>query len=333
MITFLKTEHFHRPIRLAIVIAMAFGLLPKEAECAVSEYTTSGSLVNPSLIAGRDTTAIGISGDELFVSGYGPPSTFNNNEIGTFSTTGVPLTVPLISKLDGAFGIAISGSDLFVANYGGKYIGEYTTSGATINASLISLYAPIGIAVSGDDLFVVNRGTDSVGEYTTSGATVNATLFSVSDPGGIAIAGDDLFITTDGSGVDAGLDGFGGIAEYTIDGSTVNPTLVTGLNNPFGIAVSGNDLFVANFSSGMPNETTGSIGEYTADGTTVDAALIAGLNSPFDLAVAGDDLYVAGIENYYAYDSGSTGELLTLSLAAFALLGSRIKTARQTRGP
>ncbi len=38
-------------------------------------------------------------------------------------------------------------------------IGEYTTSGATVNASLITgLSYPLGIAVSGGSLFVANNG-------------------------------------------------------------------------------------------------------------------------------------------------------------------------------
>jgi MYXO-CTERM domain-containing protein len=58
-------------------------------------------------------------------------------------------------------------------------IGEYTTSGATINASLISDQGwPWGLAISGNDLFVANNGSATVSEYTTSGATVNAALIS-----------------------------------------------------------------------------------------------------------------------------------------------------------
>ena len=45
-------------------------------------------------------------------------------------------------------------------------IGEYTTSGATVNAALISgLNAPIGIAVSGSDLFVTNNFGNTIGEF------------------------------------------------------------------------------------------------------------------------------------------------------------------------
>ena|ERR1017187_6403063 len=75
-------------------------------------------------------------------------------------------------------GIAVSGSDLFVSNLNNNTIGEYTTSGATVNASLISgLNHPHGIAVDGSDLFVTSNG-GTIGEYTTSGATVNASLIS-----------------------------------------------------------------------------------------------------------------------------------------------------------
>ncbi|MGD0462115.1 MAG: hypothetical protein ABSB74_06475 [Tepidisphaeraceae bacterium] len=45
---------------------------------------------------------------------------------------------------------------IFVANYS-AWIGEYTTSGATVSTFLVSgLNGPHGIAVSGSDLFVTN---------------------------------------------------------------------------------------------------------------------------------------------------------------------------------
>ena len=78
----------------------------------------------------------------------------------------------------------VSGSDLFVTNQGSisftsGSIGEYTTSGATVNATLVgSLFAPQELAISGSDLFVTLFFGNSIGEYTTSGATVNASLIS-----------------------------------------------------------------------------------------------------------------------------------------------------------
>src|ERR1700722_10247188 len=64
--------------------------------------------------------------------------------------------VSVLPTVDGPFGIAVSGSDLFVTNFENNTMGEFTTSGATVNASLITgLDEPEGIAVSGTDLFVV----------------------------------------------------------------------------------------------------------------------------------------------------------------------------------
>ena len=107
--------------------------------------------------------------------------------------------------------IAVSGSDLFVASVDGT-IGEYTTAGATVNASLIPglLLGVTGVVVDGSDLFVTNfEGT--IGEYTTAGATVNADLISLSSVlvTGIAVSGSDLFVLNAGAGT---------IGEYTTAG-------------------------------------------------------------------------------------------------------------------
>jgi hypothetical protein len=73
------------------------------------------------------------------------------------------------------YSIAVSGNKLFVVDPVEGTIGEYTTSGATVNPTLITgLSFPNGIAVSGGNLFVVDRDTGTIGEYTTSGATPDA---------------------------------------------------------------------------------------------------------------------------------------------------------------
>jgi hypothetical protein len=55
----------------------------------------------------------------------------------------------LVSGLDYPGAVAISGSDLFVTNWGNGTIGEYTTSGTVESASLVSgLSQPVGIAVT-----------------------------------------------------------------------------------------------------------------------------------------------------------------------------------------
>ena len=93
----------------------------------------------------------------------------------------------------------LKGQNLFVVDNVWNSIAEYTTSGATVNASLFTgLPGPVGIAISGNNLFVANfaygnPGGGSIGEYTTSGATVNASLIRGLDSAwGIAISGNNL---------------------------------------------------------------------------------------------------------------------------------------------
>ena len=96
--------------------------------------------------------------------------------------------------------------EIFVTNGSPQTVGAYTTSGATVNSSLITgLNDPLGIAVSGGDLFVANYLSGTIGEYTTSGATVNATLVTgLTYLTGVAVSAGDLFVTDSN-----------GIGEYT----------------------------------------------------------------------------------------------------------------------
>src|SRR5437773_1246306 len=91
-------------------------------------------------------------------------------------------------------------AQIFETNFLSGTIGEYTTSGTTVNPSLVSgLGYPVGIATFGGNLFVTNfgsAGTGTIGVYTTSGATVNASLVSgLNEPAGIATFGGLLYVT------------------------------------------------------------------------------------------------------------------------------------------
>ena len=123
---------------------------------------------------------------------------------------------------------AARGDIIFVTNAGNGTVGEYTTSGATVNASLISgLSIPQGIAVSGSDLFVANDGTGTIGEYTTSGATVNASLISGLSAPCPSRCLDRICLSRNAIG---GPDDT--IGEYTTSGATVNASLISGLSLP-----------------------------------------------------------------------------------------------------
>ena len=105
----------------------------------IAEYTTSGLTVNANLVSlpgGGAWYGIAVSGTTIFAA-Y-PGLTEGSGLIGEFTTSGATLNASFLSGLDSPLGVAMSGGDLFVANYANGTIGEYTTSGATVNPSLIT---------------------------------------------------------------------------------------------------------------------------------------------------------------------------------------------------
>ena len=151
----------------------------------VGEYTTSGAPVNAALISGLyNPTGIAISGTNLFVAANMSGGAYGY--IAEYTTSGATVNAALIRLGNFPQGIAFSGNDLYVAY--GENVGEFTISGSLVN-STGGLAEPIGIAISGNDLYVGIAGYGNVREFTTSVATVNASLiYGLNYPTGIAIS-------------------------------------------------------------------------------------------------------------------------------------------------
>jgi hypothetical protein len=145
---------------------------------------------------------VAVSGNDLFVASTSFSPIANTSvypgTVGEYNaTTGAAINASLIpydnsgSQFDPftglpsyPVGLAVSGNDLFVANWGqtnGTTVSEYNaTTGAGINASFITgLHGPSGLALSGNNLFVVNNVGGTVGEYNaTTGAPINASFIT-----------------------------------------------------------------------------------------------------------------------------------------------------------
>lgn len=158
-----------------------------------------------------------------------------------------------------------------MANFGNGSIGEYTTSGATVNASLITgLTNSIGLAVSGTRLFVASGS--SVGEYSTSGATINPSLITDFSPFDVETSGSSLFVS-----YAIADDAF--VGKYRLDGTAIDPTLTPPLSFARDIAVLETDLFVVG---------NGIVSKFTTSGAVIaDPLMIGGLRIPFGIAVEG----------------------------------------------
>jgi hypothetical protein len=186
----------------------------------VGEYTTSGSIVNPSLISGlTGPLAMAVSGTNLFVG--------DNSRIGEYSTSGIIVNANLVTNIQTAMGLAVIGTNLFASNFNGGKIGQYTTSGATMNASLVSgLSSPWGLATDGTNLFVYNSGNGTVGIYNTSGGAVSPVLITGLGAHDLTIIGTNIFLLSNGVT----------IGQYSTSGATVNASLITAGHWLWGIA-------------------------------------------------------------------------------------------------
>jgi hypothetical protein len=320
----------HRPFRPGAIEALEHRLVMSTARVRLHENERIA------YIAERTVRAVRVS---LVTRMTSPSAVALANTSSTLAAAPIPAVSPALT----------SEADLFVASgavVGGANddtVGEYTLSGAAVNASFIQgLDEPSGIAASGPDLFVTNIGDSVVGEYTTSGAAVNPSLIPLgyaTGADGIAISGSDMFVTGEGDGEDQGMVGEfttsgtpvkaslitgldyprsiaisgsdlfvvsnGTVGQYTTSGVPVNPALITGLSTATGIAISGSDLFVMNSSY------DGSIGEYTTSGATINAALITGLVNPEAIATSGQDIFVACLGNATALNGGTVAEYTT----------------------
>jgi hypothetical protein len=126
-------------------------------------------------------------------------------------------------------GIALDGNGhMFVADP--DYVKEFTTSGSTVNANLITGTYPCDLAFDGSGNLFVDDYVTGTSEYTSAGVLVKANLA----PGGMSIALDgrgNLFV----SGADASVPS--PVGEYTTSGTVINASLITGLYSPCGVAI------------------------------------------------------------------------------------------------
>jgi len=235
-------------------------------------HSLSGSAINSSLVTGLNQP------DGVATDGAGNLFVANMDYLGKYTTSGATVSASLI-PLGWGQGVAVdSQGDIFVDDFAGGLIAEYSKTGTPINTALITgLHFPTGLAVDNNGhLFVANETAGTIGEYTTSGAVVNASLITgLNSPDQIALDGHgDLFVANYGNTPNDGW-----VGKYTTSGGVVNASLITGLANPVGIALDGlGNLFV----SSARNDN---IGEYTTSGTGVNANLITGLNDPSGLVI------------------------------------------------
>jgi DNA-binding beta-propeller fold protein YncE len=241
----------------------------------VSEYdATTGKVIKASFITGlTGTNELALSGDDLFVANTGAPG--SGGWVGKYDAkTGAAISQSFITGTNFIpVALALTGSDLFVANGEEGSVGKYDAkTGKAINAGLIAGLptGELGIGSLGDDLFVAISGDSTLAKFSAlTGKSLGA--IPVPEPYGLAFLNGIMFVGSTNPYV---------IGEYSAKtGKTINASFITGLSLPTQIALLGDKLFVANASAGT-------VGVYNATtGKVINAALISGLSDPLGVAV------------------------------------------------
>lgn len=235
---------------------------------AVEEYSTSGTLMNPSVVSGLNLPgpiALDSSGNLYVVQGGASLTKYTSSGAEVWlESANLFLSPPEFT------GIAVYGNNVYASDYANGSVLVFSTLNGGEGAPLITgLDEPDFLAASADGLYIE---TDD-GQENNSILFPNAgsPTYGFDNARGIAVDNEgDIFVVNTGNGT---------VGEYTASGAVVNASLISGLDGPIGIALDGNgDLFVANAASGT-------IGEYTTSGQTVNASLISSLDGVSYIAV------------------------------------------------
>jgi hypothetical protein len=267
---------------------------PVAAPTYVSSLTPTGGINNPVAVAQ------GSNGDYWVVnSGTSQVEEVVPSTGAVAETLGGPGTGN--GHLENPSAIAVTSSDVFVADTGNNRVEEWSTAGAfvaTIGAAGTGkgqFTGPDGVAVSGTTLYVSDDGNNRIESFNaTTGAYSASITTDVSAPAGLTVDSSGHLWAAQQDNYDTGLDG---IVEYSSSGTVVqaiddnNTTQYGGFTNPTDVAVnSSGHIFVAQPDTDYLMELT-STGVYlnefgtSGSGTVAYAAGVTVLSNG-DLLVA-----------------------------------------------
>ncbi len=249
-------------LHVAIIANVPHLFVSNQATGTVAEYTTTGTLVNASLIRGLSGPGLAIADGFLYAVGQ-------SGSVAKYKTSGELVTLHLTpSSIGYATSVAVHGTNLFVGYFGG--IGAYTTSGETLNPTLVKgLKNNYGLAATDAGIFVSSMFNGNITQYSATGVRIqNSLVKGLGGPTGVAVTDTNIYVLNNDIGT---------IGKYTLAGKPVNPVLVTGLVQPQGIAVLGDTIFVTGGNN--------TVSTYSTTGSTLNPFFIVGLHTPIGIAI------------------------------------------------
>ena len=223
-------------------------------------------------------------------------------------------------------GIAVVGTDLYVADTGNNRIRKITIAGGVVTrfagsgtsgtddgtGTAAQFSSPQGIAVVGNNLYVADTGNNRIRKITSRGVVTTfagssqgykdatGTSATFDGPQGIAVVGTNLYVADSGNHLIRKITTPTGVVTTfagTVDTSGTDDGTGTAarFDNPKGVAVVGTNLYVADYGNNCIREisSTGVVSTFAGDGTP------AQFNHPSGVAVdSSGNVYVADTDGH-----------------------------------
>jgi 6-phosphogluconolactonase (cycloisomerase 2 family) len=245
-------------------------------------------------------------GQDIFISGGGDEPFIGKYSVSDGTVTSSTASFISTTGLNAPDSILVSGTSLYVANFGDSTVGVYDVDTGAGNSSLVTsqIYEPYGMAVSGTSLYVANfeYAASNVNVYNATTGTLGhyELINGLSNPAGLLISGS--ISGSDGPVLYVANASGGSVGAYDLDNGDQVVSFTLAATTPYGLAVSGTNLFVTLQSSDK-------VAEYNAaTGVLENGSFITGLDSPEGLAIDGNDLFVVNGTSTAPGGAGTVGE-------------------------
>lgn len=235
---------------LGITINGRFAYVANAGDSTVSVIDVVTNQVVDTVQTGTNSTPsfIAVNGYFAYVSLYTGDNNFGS--VGVIDTRNNALmSVITDESLNGPQGLAVSGDELYVANWGASGSADGCTvsvidmrlNAVTDVVVLEEDAAPRNIAIDGQYAYVANNGTHSISVIDTTNHALVATIAdpSFDHPVAIAIDGQYAYVTNGNSNTISVIDTASRLVIKTLKVSDSKQV-------PYGIAINGNLAYVAN---------------------------------------------------------------------------------------
>ena len=282
----------------AIALSSSNAYVANENSNSVSVIGLANSTVWETITVGKYPTGVAISSSNVFVVNY--VSATAPDTVSVIGLANSTVWKTITSGGDGGYAIAVSSSEIYVANDVSGSVSIIGLANYTLWKTVTVGSYPYFVALSSSNAYVANEGSSDVSIIGEANSTVWNTVATDSDPVSIAVSLSNAFIASYGQSA---------VNVLGLANSTVWKTVDTGTNSQ-GIALSSSfQSQSSSFSSQIPSNVQSFEIHWTAqypsqatyDSNTYTASPVPGVIGQYSISFSALSSYAAYSLSVFSY--------------------------------